>query len=83
MCWSFAPDHWSVVFCCSRLTLERDFVLTRPLHRLRFEAERVPDAFKNNPVAPKYSFDPEGVREILGDEMSGGGYEEKPTRASF
>ena len=56
-------------------TLERDFVLTRPLHRLRFEAERVPDAFKNNPVAPKYSFDPEGVREILGDEMSGGGYE--------
>lgn len=55
--------------------LESDFAASRPLHRLRFEAERVPDAFKGVPVRPKYDVDADGIRDLLGDVQAGGGYE--------
>lgn len=55
--------------------LEREFESSRPLHRLRFEAERVPDAFKGAPVRPKYDVDVDGIRDLLGEEQADGGYE--------
>ena len=47
--------------------LASDFNIAHPLHRIRFEAERVPGIFANNPVPQKYSTDDAGIEALLGD----------------